>query len=186
MQVLDDEDQRLAGPRRADQPAERPAQLPLARLGLILGTGRAGSGTPSKSKEGGTGPRSARVPAVATERGERTADRIGERTPRRAGLRGAAIDRYRELIERTAERGIPPERVAKAIEHPLSAKRPRARCRVGLDAKLAARLVKVVPLSDRIIARQMGLQRSFTSRGRSYTGEAPIDSSINEACPPCA
>ncbi len=93
------------------------------------------------------------------ERGERTADEIGERTPEREALYGKAIERYRKVIRDTAERGIPPEKVAKAIEHALSADRPRARYLVGLDAKLQARLKPLIPTSvlDRIVARFMRL-----------------------------
>jgi NAD(P)-dependent dehydrogenase (short-subunit alcohol dehydrogenase family) len=91
------------------------------------------------------------------ERGERTADEIG--TPQREALYGRAIERYRKVIRDTAERGIPPEQAAKAIEHALSAKRPRARYLVGLEAKVAARAKLLIPTSifDRIVARQMNL-----------------------------
>ena len=91
------------------------------------------------------------------ERGERTADEIG--TPEREALYGKAIEAYRKVIKDTAERGIPAEKVAKAIEHALSASRPRARYLVGLEAKLAARARTVIPtpIFDRIVARQMGL-----------------------------
>jgi NAD(P)-dependent dehydrogenase (short-subunit alcohol dehydrogenase family) len=92
-------------------------------------------------------------------RGERRADEVGERTPEREALYGKAIERYRKVIRDTAERGIPPEKVAKAIEHALSSGRPRARYLVGLDAKLQARLGIVIPtrVFDRIVARFMHL-----------------------------
>ncbi len=91
------------------------------------------------------------------ERGERTADEIS--TPEREALYGRAIDNYRKVIKDTAERGIVPEKVAKAIEHALSAKRPRSRYLVGLEAKVAARakLLLPTPVFDRIVARQMNL-----------------------------
>jgi NAD(P)-dependent dehydrogenase (short-subunit alcohol dehydrogenase family) len=91
------------------------------------------------------------------ERGERTADELG--TPEREALYGKAIERYRKVIKDTAERGIPPEKAAKAIEHALTASRPRARYLVGLEAKLAARakLLLPTPIFDRIVARQMSL-----------------------------
>jgi NAD(P)-dependent dehydrogenase (short-subunit alcohol dehydrogenase family) len=93
------------------------------------------------------------------ERGERTADRIGERTPQREALYGQAIERYREVIRKTAERGIAPEKVAATIERALSARRPRSRYLVGLDAKLQARLKPLIPTPamDRIVARAMNL-----------------------------
>ena len=93
------------------------------------------------------------------DRGERTAEEIGSRSPRREELYGRAVERYREVVRQTAERGISPEKVAKAIEHALSAARPRPRYLVGLDAKLQARLKLVIPtrIFDRIVARIMAL-----------------------------
>ena len=63
------------------------------------------------------------------------------------------------MIEDTAERGIPPEKVAKAIAHALESKRPKTRYLVGLDAKVQARLKPLIPtpLFDRIVARQLNL-----------------------------
>jgi NAD(P)-dependent dehydrogenase (short-subunit alcohol dehydrogenase family) len=93
------------------------------------------------------------------ERGERTADEIGGRSPQREALYGRAIERYREVVRQTAERGIPPEKVARVIEHALSAERPRTRYLVGLDAKVQARVKPLIPtrVFDRIVARAMGL-----------------------------
>lgn len=92
-------------------------------------------------------------------RGEVSADEIGSRSPRREALYGQAIARYREVIKSTAERGIPPQKVAAAIEHALSARRPRTRYLVGLDAKVQARLKIVIPdrVFDAIVARVMNL-----------------------------
>ncbi len=91
------------------------------------------------------------------ERGERTADEIA--TPEREALYGEVVDRYRKVIRDTAERGIAAEKVAKVIEHALSADRPRSRYLVGLEAKLVARLKLLLPtrVFDRIVARQMNL-----------------------------
>ncbi|HEU4944545.1 MAG TPA: SDR family NAD(P)-dependent oxidoreductase [Solirubrobacterales bacterium] len=93
------------------------------------------------------------------DRGEQRADEIGERTPHREELYGRAISRYRKVIKDTAERGIPPEKAADAIEHALGSGRPRTRYLVGLDAKAQARLRHLIPtrLFDRIVARVMGL-----------------------------
>ena len=57
------------------------------------------------------------------ERGERTADEIGAR-PAAEALYGQAIERFRKVVQDTAERGIPPEKVAAVIEHALSAEPP--------------------------------------------------------------
>jgi NAD(P)-dependent dehydrogenase (short-subunit alcohol dehydrogenase family) len=93
------------------------------------------------------------------DRGERTADQIGARSPRREALYGRAIERYREVVRQTAERGIPPEKVARVVEHALDSPRPRTRYLVGLDARVQARLRPLIPtpLFDRIVARVMGL-----------------------------
>jgi len=93
------------------------------------------------------------------DRGERSGEEIGGRSPRREALYGRAVERYRKVIRDTADRGIPPEKAAKAIEHALSADRPRARYLVGLDAQVQARLKLVLPtpLLDRIVARAMNL-----------------------------
>lgn len=94
------------------------------------------------------------------DRGERAADELGERAPpEREALYGKTIERYRKVARDTAERGIPPEKVAKTIEHALTARRPRSRYLVGLDAKVQARLKLVVPVPvwDRMVARMMNL-----------------------------
>jgi NAD(P)-dependent dehydrogenase (short-subunit alcohol dehydrogenase family) len=94
------------------------------------------------------------------ERGERTADEIGARSPQRESLYGRAIENYRKVIRDTAERGIPPQKVAKVIEHALSAKRPRSRYLVGVDAKVQARIKPLIPplVFDRIVAKMMGFE----------------------------
>ncbi|HSS33255.1 MAG TPA: SDR family oxidoreductase [Solirubrobacterales bacterium] len=93
------------------------------------------------------------------ERGERTSDEVGARSPQREALYGRAIEKYREIVRQTAERGIPPEKVAQAVEHALSADRPRTRYLVGIDAKVQARIRPFIPtpVFDRIVARMMGL-----------------------------
>ena len=93
------------------------------------------------------------------ERGQRMGEEIEAKSPRTNLLYGAAIEKFRKVIEDTAERGIPPEKVAKAISHALESNRPRARYLVGLDAKQQARLKPLIPTSvfDRIVARQLNL-----------------------------
>jgi NAD(P)-dependent dehydrogenase (short-subunit alcohol dehydrogenase family) len=93
------------------------------------------------------------------ERGQREGEEIEAKSPRTNLLYGAAIEKFRKVIEDTAERGIPPEKVAKAISHALESDRPRSRYLVGLDAKLQARLKPLIPTAvfDRIVARQLNL-----------------------------
>lgn len=93
-------------------------------------------------------------------RGEATADEVLAASPQTEQLYGRAVERFREVVRETAARGIPPERVAKAIVHALESKRPRSRYLVGLDAKLQARLVPLIPtpVLDRAVGRYLGLR----------------------------
>lgn len=93
------------------------------------------------------------------ERGQREATEIEAKSPKTDLLYGAAIEKFRKVIQDTAERGIPPEKVAKAIAHALESSHPRTRYLVGLDAKVQARLKPLIPtpLFDRIVARALGL-----------------------------
>ena len=94
------------------------------------------------------------------ERGASNASEIEARAhPDQEALYGEAIESFRKVVKDLAERGIPPEKVAKVIEHALSADRPRSRYLVGLDAKLQARLKPLIPtpLFDRMVARMMNL-----------------------------
>jgi NAD(P)-dependent dehydrogenase (short-subunit alcohol dehydrogenase family) len=92
-------------------------------------------------------------------RGQRKAEEIEAKSPQTNLLYGAAIEKFKKVIEDTAERGIPPEKVAKAIAHALESNRPKARYLVGLDAKIQARLKPLIPTAvfDRIVARQLNL-----------------------------
>ncbi len=94
------------------------------------------------------------------ERGEQRATAIEAEAPDTERLYGEAIAKFRELVRETARRGIPPERVARAIVHALESQRPRSRYLVGLDAKVQARIVPLVPtpLLDWAIGRQVGLR----------------------------
>lgn len=77
------------------------------------------------------------------------------------GLYGRAISAARAAAERRSESGIPPEAVANAVAHALTAKRPRTRYLVGLDARVGAVMAKVLPdrLMDELTARYMKLPK---------------------------
>jgi len=68
--------------------------------------------------------------------------------PSRAAAEGA---------RKAEERGIPPDKVAKAVEHALTSSRPRTRYLVGVDARIQATVRKWLPdrLVDRLVASQM-------------------------------
>jgi len=70
-------------------------------------------------------------------------------------------DRYGFLVQRQRafnvegkEKGIDPDRVAKAVEHALTASRPKARYLVGPDAKTIGLLAR---LPDRVLESLLGL-----------------------------
>ncbi len=95
-------------------------------------------------------------------RGEEDAERIfADAPPRMRDLYEATVERYRQVVRDTAERGIPPEKVAARIEHALEAKRPRARYLVGLDAQVMARakVLLPTPVFDRLVARAMSFPK---------------------------
>jgi NAD(P)-dependent dehydrogenase (short-subunit alcohol dehydrogenase family) len=93
------------------------------------------------------------------DRGQRKSEEIEAKSPRTNLLYGAAIEKFRMVIEDTAERGIPPQKVANAISHALESNRPKSRYLVGLDAKVQARIKPLIPTSlfDKIVARQLNL-----------------------------
>jgi NAD(P)-dependent dehydrogenase (short-subunit alcohol dehydrogenase family) len=95
-------------------------------------------------------------------RGEEDAERIfAKAPPRMRELYEAMVERYRQVVRDTAERGVPPEKVAARIEHALTTGRPRARFLVGLDAQVMARARTVLPtpLLDRLVARAMAFPK---------------------------
>lgn len=88
------------------------------------------------------------------------------------GLPPEGAERYgamlREFTKRAYSRemhGSPPEVVAKAVHHALTAKRPRIRYVVGKDARLLVTLPKVVPeaLFDTLRLRMFGMPSEFKS-----------------------
>lgn len=93
--------------------------------------------------------------------GQEDADGLLDRAPGMKELYGATIERYRKVVQDTAERGIPPEKVAAKIQHALEARRPKARYLIGIDAQVMARLKPLVPtpVFDWIVARAMGFPK---------------------------
>ena len=74
-------------------------------------------------------------------------------------LYGKLIDGVRARTQKIArETGSDPSAVAEAIGTALTADKPRTRYLVGSDAKLRARMAKVLPdrVMDRMILRALG------------------------------
>lgn len=91
------------------------------------------------------------------QRGEELAEEIAsEASQDQELLYGKRIDRFWEMGKKHLEaRAIPPQRVAKAISHALSASRPKLRYPVGLPARGAAAFYPLVP--DRALDWALGL-----------------------------
>jgi short-subunit dehydrogenase len=68
--------------------------------------------------------------------------------PEAMSIYGDVAGVLRQGLEQGEKNAIPPERVAEAIQDALTAKRPRARYRVGRDAKAMIALRSVLP--DRV------------------------------------
>jgi NAD(P)-dependent dehydrogenase (short-subunit alcohol dehydrogenase family) len=74
--------------------------------------------------------------------------------PEAADLYGARVERFRKLAAARSANGVPVEEVAKAVEHALTAPKPRTRYVVGPDARKRARVEKLPDrLRDRVLSR---------------------------------
>lgn len=69
----------------------------------------------------------------------------------------------REATAKFEQAGIPPDQVAKFVEHALTARRPKTRYVVGRDAQVQRVLAKFTPdrIRDRLVAWQLGLPREI-------------------------
>jgi NAD(P)-dependent dehydrogenase (short-subunit alcohol dehydrogenase family) len=79
-------------------------------------------------------------------KGQESASEVLDALPPEAKeLYGERLESTRELAVKVADRAFPAEKVAKAIEHALTAKRPRPRYLVGADARVQVGLRTVLP-----------------------------------------
>jgi NAD(P)-dependent dehydrogenase (short-subunit alcohol dehydrogenase family) len=95
------------------------------------------------------------------EKGRATATAVrGNLSAEGQDLYGKSLARAEEMLGQTAERGSPPEKVAKVVAHALTAGRPRTRYLVGADARAMATLKRLLPdrLRDRLLARVSGIR----------------------------
>ncbi|HZS13768.1 MAG TPA: SDR family NAD(P)-dependent oxidoreductase [Candidatus Dormibacteraeota bacterium] len=95
------------------------------------------------------------------DKGLRGVDESIGRWPAQAmELYGETIPKLRRMTEKTAAAAIEPERVARVVEHALTARRPRTRYLVGADARMQAAVRRVPDRArDAMIARTIGLPR---------------------------
>jgi NAD(P)-dependent dehydrogenase (short-subunit alcohol dehydrogenase family) len=92
-------------------------------------------------------------------RGGETANQIaaGWSDDQRA-LYAAGVGVFRQAAAAAERRGASPDEVARAVEHALTASRPRTRYLVGRDARRRARVERLPDrLRDRVLARYLGL-----------------------------
>jgi NAD(P)-dependent dehydrogenase (short-subunit alcohol dehydrogenase family) len=84
------------------------------------------------------------------EKGRRRADEMEAALPPEALSRYQwAVDGIRKNIDMQIRNGVPPARVAEAVEQALTSSRPRARYLVGRDAKVMAAIDRLLPDSAR-------------------------------------
>jgi NAD(P)-dependent dehydrogenase (short-subunit alcohol dehydrogenase family) len=100
--------------------------------------------------------------AVATpiwEKGSDQASELRERaTAEQVELYGTVMDRFEKLFIEAGNSGVPADKVADAVEHALTAEKPKTRYLIGRQAKVRAALARYLPdrFLDRGIARQLG------------------------------
>jgi NAD(P)-dependent dehydrogenase (short-subunit alcohol dehydrogenase family) len=80
-------------------------------------------------------------------------------------LYGRQITRFGEVLNETASRGIPPEKVAEVVHKAIASDNPRHRYLVGTDAKIGARLKGTLPdrTFSKLAARQMKMPTDVPS-----------------------
>ncbi|MEX0785695.1 MAG: SDR family NAD(P)-dependent oxidoreductase, partial [Dehalococcoidia bacterium] len=76
-------------------------------------------------------------------------------------LYGETVEAIKGALVKFQEAGIPPDEVAKFVEHALTAGTPKTRYVVGRDAQLQRVLVKWAPdrVRDGLVRRQLGLPK---------------------------
>jgi NAD(P)-dependent dehydrogenase (short-subunit alcohol dehydrogenase family) len=85
-------------------------------------------------------------------KGREQIDDASARLPEEArALYGESVEKMREYVQQGEKRAIPADRVARAIERALTARRPRTRYRVGPDAHAVWWLTRLLP--DRALDR---------------------------------
>jgi NAD(P)-dependent dehydrogenase (short-subunit alcohol dehydrogenase family) len=88
-------------------------------------------------------------------KGAETAKEIAQRSSAESReLYAGPVATFREAAAAAGRRGEPPDEVARAVEHALTARRPKTRYLVGRDAKRRARLERLPDrLRDRVLLR---------------------------------
>ena len=101
--------------------------------------------------------------AVATpiwDKGRSSADDLEDQLPEEwRETYGYAIDATRNAIDMAERDAVPPEKVADAIVHALTASKPKARYMIGRDAKMRVRMQRLLPVRvfDGAVSKAMKL-----------------------------
>jgi NAD(P)-dependent dehydrogenase (short-subunit alcohol dehydrogenase family) len=96
------------------------------------------------------------------EKGQNDADEMERNMPEEAvRLYGESFRALREAARKFEETGIPPDRVARSVQHALTSSRPRTRYIVGFDATVQRIIRGVVPdrMRDGLVAGQLKLPK---------------------------
>jgi hypothetical protein len=97
------------------------------------------------------------------DKGVEQADDIDRDAPAEVRERyGEIIDAVRKESEKNRTEGVPPQEVAEAVAHALTASKPKTRYLVGRDAKMRGPMSKVMPdrLLDAAIGRALGQRKT--------------------------
>ena len=88
---------------------------------------------------------------------DQLSERLEEMPEDARRLYGQQISRFGEVLNETASRGIPAEKVAEVIHKAIASENPKHRYLVGTDAKIGARLKGTLPdrTFSKLAARQM-------------------------------
>ena len=118
--------------------------------------------------------------AVATaiwDKGDASVDELEARFERGEGPEYEwLLDEARGFVTEGRRTGIPPSRVADAVEHALTAPHPKARYLVGTDAKIAGNVISRLPDRARealLLLESRRLQRIGAAFRRDRTPTAP-------------
>ena len=97
------------------------------------------------------------------DKAESTLERLKRELPAEALETYAdALTAVEAFTNDAAKRGIPPDKVAQAVQHAICAKRPKTRYLIGTDARLQAAASTVLPdrIMDRVIASQLKIGKA--------------------------
>jgi NAD(P)-dependent dehydrogenase (short-subunit alcohol dehydrogenase family) len=94
------------------------------------------------------------------EKGRASAEQATANMPAEAmKLYGGGFAAISRFISQAESSGVPPIEVARAVEHALTASRPKTRYVVGRDAKMRLLLTRLLPTRamDRVLVRALGI-----------------------------